>query len=273
MLLDDQGKHKVLGRMYSDDQLFRIIVPRRFTLHAYPPGSVIKAGFSENAITTSGDVRPHFTNEDIALVLQYRWPDDFGDLKACDIDAVNDSAKGVGNNLDSEVDILSYDDATLSNYCHEKLYNNKVRREQILNDFKAELHEARKIRAEAVEERFKRTEPEVLQYIIVAKLYHAMSWDSIAFTLNRRYARPEGHTSLLSGFNAGLVEEIFRLHAEAKTTIFEGCLRRDWKMLSITVLAEKIKREAQNQRRFSPVTPAAMTLADNEGDYMDIWPW
>ena len=273
MLLDDQGKHKVLGRMYSDDQLFRIIVPKRFTLRAYPPGSEIKAGFSENAITTSGDILADFTNQDIALVLQYRWPEDFGDLKACDIDAVNNSVKGVGNNLESEVDILSYDDATLSNYCHEKLYNNNIRREQILNDFKAELREARKFRTEAVEERFKRTDPEVLQYIIVAKLYRAMSWDSIAVSLNRRYARPEGHTSLLNGFNADLVEEIFHLHADAKTTMFEGCLRRDWKMLWLTLPAEKIRREEHSQRRFSPVTPAAMTLAENEEENMGSRPW
>lgn len=170
MLLDNLGKHKVLGRMYSDDQLFRIIVPKRFTLHAYPPGSEIKAGFSRNAITTSGDIRSEFADEDIALVLQCRWPEDFGDLKACDIDAVNNSVKGVGNNLESEADILSYDDVTLSNYCHEKLYNDKVRREQILENFKTELHEARKIRTEAVEERFKRIDPGVLQYIIVAKV-------------------------------------------------------------------------------------------------------
>lgn len=257
MFLDDQGKHKVLGRMYSDDQLFRIIVPKRFTLHAYPPGSEIRAGFSESALVTSGDILPDFTN----------------DLKACDIDAVNYSVKGVGNNLESEVDILSYDDATLSNYCHEKLYNDKVRREQILNGFKAELHEARKFRAEAVEERFMRTDPEVLQYLIVAKLYHAMSWDSIAVSLNRRYVTSNGHTGLLNGFSASLVEEIFQLHAEAKTTIFEGCLRRDWKMLSFTLPTEKIRREAQYQRRFSPVTPAAMTLAENEVENMESRPW
>ena len=273
MVLDGQGKHRVLGRMYSDDQLFRIIVPKRFTLHAYPPGSEIKAGFSDNAITTSGDIRPDFTNEDIALVLQYRWPEDFGDLKACDVDAVNNSVKGVGNNLESEVDILSYDDVTLSNYCHEKLYNDNVQREQILNNFKTELQEARKLRAEAVEERFEGTEPGVLHYILVAKVHHALSWDSIAASLNRRHARPEGHTGLLNGFDAGLVEEIFQMHAEAKTKIFEECMRRDWKKLSLTVPTEKIRREAQNQRRFSPVTPAAMTLAESEEENLGSRPW
>ena len=272
MLLDDLGKHKVLGRWYSDDQLFRIIVPKRFTLHAYPPGSEVKAGFSRNAITTSGDIRSEFSDEDIALVLQYRWPEDFGDLKACDIDAVNNSVKGVGNNLESEADILNYDDVTLSDYFREKLYNDKVRREQILDDFQTELDNARKIRAEAVEERFKRTDPGVLQYIIVARIHHALSWNSIAFSLNRQYARPEGHRGLLNRFDAGLVEEIFQLHAEAKTTIYEKCFRRDWKMLS-TVPTETDRREAQSQSNFSPVTPAAMTLAESERESMESRPW
>lgn len=273
MFLSNQGKHKILGRMYSDDQLFRIIVPKRFTLHAYPPGSKIKAGFSRNAINTSGDIRPNFTDEDIALVLQYRWPEDFGELKARDIDAINNSVKGVGNSLESEVDILSYDDLTLSNYCHEKLYNDKVRREQILENFKTELHEARKIRAEAVEERFKRTDPGVLQYIIVAKVHHALSWNSIAFSLNRQYARPEGHTGLLNRFDAGLVEEIFQLHAEAKTNIYEKCLRREWRMLSLTVPAEKNGIEAQSKIEFSPVTPVAMALTESERESMEPRPW
>ena len=154
MLLRTQGQHRVLGRTYSDDQLFRIIVPRRFTLHAYPPGSQIEAGFSKNSITTSGDIRPDFTNEEIALVLQYCWPDECGDLKASDIDAVNNNVRGVGNNLELEEDVLSYDDVTLSDYCHEKLYNNKARREQILDNFKAELREARRFRVAVVEERF-----------------------------------------------------------------------------------------------------------------------
>lgn len=178
MLLVNQWQHRVLGRLFSDDQLFRIIVPKRFTLRVYPPASETKAGFSEKVITTSGDIRPDFTNEDIALVLQYCWPEEFGDLKACDIDAVNDAVKGVGKNLEPEADVLSYDDLTLSNYCHEKLYNNKARREQILKNFKAELHEARKFRAAAVEERFKHTEPGVLQYIIVAKLHRQSSFPS-----------------------------------------------------------------------------------------------
>ncbi|KAL9138712.1 MAG: hypothetical protein Q9175_000067 [Cornicularia normoerica] len=253
--------------MYSDDQLFRIIVPKRFTLHAYPPASQIKAGFSRKVINTSGDIRPDFTNEDIALVLQYRWPEDFGDVKACDIDAVNNSVRGVGNNLGSEADVLSYDDATLSNYCHEKLYDNKARREQILIDFKAELHEARRFRAAAVEERFKRTNPRVLQYIIVAKVHHALSWDSIADSLNRRYRRPAGLMGHFNEFDSGLVQEIFQLHAEARTTIFEDCESRDWKKLSMAMMPTgKMRREAQNRRTFSPVTPAAMTLAESRGE-------
>ena len=182
--------------MYLDEQLFRIIVPRIVTLHAYPPASQIEAGFSKNSITTSGDIRPDFTDEEIALVLQYRWPEECGDLKASDIDAVNNSVRGVGNNLELEEDVLSYNDVTLSDYCHEKLYNNKARREQILNSFMAELHEARRFGAAAVEEHFKRTEPGVLQYIIIAKVHHALSWESIATSLNRRYKGGQDHVGL-----------------------------------------------------------------------------
>ena len=268
MLVGNQGQHRVLGRMYLDEQLFRIIVPKRFTLDAYPPASQITAGFCEKAIATSGDIRPDFTDEEIALVLQYRWPEDFGDLKACDIEAVNNSVRGVGNNLESEADILSYDDVTLSNYCHEKLYNNKARREQILNNFKAELLEARRFRAAAVEDRFKCTEPGVLQYIIVAKVHHALSWDGITNSLNRHYRRPAGLVGHSNNFDAGIVEEIFQLHAEARTNIFEECVSRDWKKLSSVLPTGKMRREAQNQRRFSPVTPAEMTLAESPGKRM-----
>lgn len=260
--------------MYSDDQLFRIVAAKRFTLHAYPPESQIKAGFSEQVITTSGEIRSDFTNEDIALVLQYRWPEDFGDLKACDIDAVDNSVKGVGNNAESGADILSYDDVLLSNYCHEKLYNNKARREQVLTSFKAELHEARRFRAAAVEERFERTDPGVLQYIIIARVHHALSWDSIATSLNRRYRRPAGLRGHFNEFDAGLVEEIFQMHAEARTPIFEECVNRDWKKLSSSMVpTRKMDREAQNQRRFSPVTPAAMTLAESQGEDLDPQRW
>ena len=249
--------------MYSDEQLFRIIVPKRFTLHAYPPASQIRAGFSKKVITTSGDIRPDFTDDEIALVLQYRWPEDFGDLKACDIDAVNNSVKSVGNNLESEADIMSFDYVTLSEFCHEKLYKNEALREKILNSFKAELHEARRFRAAAVEERFERTEPGVLQYIIVAEIHHKLSWNPIAISLNRLYKKPAGLISHSNNFDAGLVEEIFQLHAEAKTTLFEQCVREDWAKLSLAkVPTGKIRREAENQKRFSPVTPAAMTLAE-----------
>ena len=75
MVLGGQEKHRILGRMYSDDQLFRIIVPKRYTLHAYPPIRQVEAGFSKKRIITSGDIRPNFTDEDIALVLRYRWPE------------------------------------------------------------------------------------------------------------------------------------------------------------------------------------------------------
>lgn len=259
--------------MYSDDQLFRIIVPKRFTLHAYPPGSQIKAGFSETVISTSGDIRPDFTDEDIALVLQYRWPEEFGDLNACDIKAVNNSVRGVGNNLDSVADILSYDDLNLSNYCHEKLYNNPARREQILQNFKLELHEAQRFRAAAVEDRFKHTEREVLKYIIVATVHHSLSWDSIANSLNRRNRRPAGLISHTNEFDAGLVEEIFRLHAEARTNIFEQCVSRDWNKLSLAMLPTgKVRREAQNERRFSPVTPAAMTVPESQSEILEPRP-
>ena len=175
MLQGNQRQHKILGRVYSDDQLFRIIVAKRFTLHAYPPASQIEAGFSKKLITTSGDIRPDFTDEDIALVLQYRWPEECGDLKVSDINAINNSVRGVGNHLGKEADILSYNNMTVFDYCHESLYNNKVQREQILNNLKVELHEAQKLRAAAVEERFNRTEPRVVQYVIVAMVRHALS--------------------------------------------------------------------------------------------------
>ena len=255
----------MLGRMYTDEQLFRIIVPKRFTLRAHLPTNQVKAGFSEQAITTSGDIKPDFTDEDITLVLQYRWPETFGDLKACDLDAVNNSVRGVGNNLNPETDILSYDDVTLSSYCHEKLYDDKARREQILCCFEAELHEARELRRVAVEERFERTDPGVLHYIVISKVYHALSWDSIANSLNRRHRRPAGLIGHVNEFDAGLVEEIFQLHADAKTTIFETCVSRDWRKLSSSMAPTgRLKREAHSPGRFSPVTPGAMTLAESQ---------
>ena len=267
MLQSNQQQHKILGRVYSDEQLFRIIVAKRFTLHAYPPASQIEAGFSKKIITTSGDIRPEFTDEEIALVLQYRWPEECGDLKASGINAVNDIVRGAGNHLGKEADILSYNQMTLSNYCHESLYNNKARREQILNDFKVELHEARKLRAAAVEEGFDRTEPRVVQYIIVARVHHALSWDMIATYLNRSCSRPAWMTSYFKRFDAGLVEEIFQLHAEARTSIFAECSRRDGGKLELHLEPlEKIDRECKDQRIFSPLTPAAMTLAESQRD-------
>ncbi|KAM0797815.1 hypothetical protein BDR22DRAFT_891864 [Usnea florida] len=266
MLVGNQGRHRILGRMYSDEQLFRIIVPKRFTLHAHPPKSQVEAGFSNSVILTSGDIRPDFTNEDIALVLQYCWPEEFGDLKACDIDAVDNSVKGVGNNLESEADILSYDDVALSDYCHDKLYNDKVRRGEILDSFKVELHEAQRLRATAVEERFKWTDPGVLQYIIIARLHHALPWDSIAESLNRRYTRRASLMGQFNEFDSGLVEEIYQLHAEARTSTYEECESRDWKKLSMARMPTgKMRREAQIKARFSPITPAAMTLAESQG--------
>ena len=266
MLVGNQGRHRILGRIYSDEQLFRIIVPKRFTLHAYPPKSHVEAGFSNNVITTSGDIRPDFTNEDIALVLQYRWPEDFGDLKPCDIDAIDNSVRGGGNNLESEADILSYDDVTLSNYCHEKLYENNVRRGEILDSFKTELHEAQRLRAAAVEERFKRTDPGVLQYIIIARLHHALPWDSIAESLNRRYTTRAGLMGQFNEFDSGLVEEMYQLHAEARTSTYEECESRDWKKLSMARMPTgKMRREAHIRAKFSPVTPAPMTLAESQG--------
>ena len=265
MLQDNQRQHKILGRVYSDDQLFRVIVAKRFTLHAYPPASQIEAGFSKKLITTSGDIRPDFTNEDIALVLQYRWPEECGDLKASDINAINNSVRGVGNHLGKEADILSYNNMTLSNYCHESLYNDQARRERILNNFKVELHEARKLRAAAVEERFNRTEPRVVQYIMIARVHHALSWDMIATSLNRSYRRPAWLTSYFTRFDAGLVEEIFQLHAEARTTVFEECLRREGVKLQLCLEPpEKIDRECKDPSIFSPLTPAAMTLAESQ---------
>ena len=271
MLLGDQRQHRVLGRMYSDDQLFRIIVPKRFTLHAYPPAGKIEAGFSNKFITTSGDIRPDFTDEDIALVLQYRWPKECGDLKASDIDAINNSVRGVGSRFGSGADIQSYNSIILSEYCREILYNNEARRERILSNFKAELHEARKLRAVAVEERFNRTELEVLEYIIITRIHHALSWDVIATSLNRSYRKPAWITSYFKRFDAGLVEEIFQLHALARTTIFEDCVGRDWVKLSSRLEPTGVThREFQDHTSFSPVTPAAMTLAESQGNVTGI---
>ena len=105
----------------------------------------------------------------------------------------------------------------------------------------------------------------MLQYIIIAKVHHAISWEGIATSLNRQYRRSAWLTSLFNGFDAGLVEEIFQLHAEAKKSIFEQCVGRDWvKLSSTTVPTKKIRRVPPNQRRVSPVTPAAMTLAENQ---------
>ena len=267
MLQGNQRQHKILGRVYSDDQLFRIIVAKRFTLHAYPPASQIEAGFSKKLVTTSGDIRPDFTDEEIALVLQYRWPEACGDLKASDINAINNSVRGVGNHLRMEADILSYDNMTPSDYCDESLYNNEDQRKRILNTFKVELHEARKLRTAAVEERFNSTEPRVVQYIIVARVHHGLSWDVIADSLNRSYRRPARLTSYLERLDAGLVEEIFQLHAEARTSVFEECLRMDGVNLQLRLgFSETIDREGKDQRIFSPLTPAAMTLAESQGD-------
>ena len=267
MLQGNQRQHKIFGRVYSDDQLFRIIVAKRFTLHAYPPASQIEAGFSKKLITTSGDIRPDFTDEEIALVLQYRWPQECADLKASDINAINKSVRGVGNHFGKEADILSYNNLTLADYCHESLYKNKARRERILNDFKVELHEARQLRAAAVEERFNRTEPRVIQYIIVARVHYALSWDMIASSLNSSYRRPAWLTSHFKRFDAGLVEEIFQLHAEARTTVFEECLRIDGVKLELHLdSSEKVDKGCKDQKMISPLTPAAMTLAESQRD-------
>ena len=236
MLQGNQRQHKILGRVYSDDQLFRIIVAKRFTLHAYPPASQIEAGFSKKLITTSGDIRPDFTDEEIALVLQYRWPEECEDLKASDINAINNSVRGVGNHVGTEADNLSYNNMTLSEYCDESLYNNEDQRARILNNFKVELHEARKLRAAAVEERFNSTELRVVQYIIVARVHHGLSWDMIASSLNRSYRRPAWLTSYFERFDAGLVEEIFELHAEARTTVFEECSHMDGVKLQLRLV-------------------------------------
>lgn len=75
-------------------------------------------------------------------------------------------------------------------------------------------------------------------------------------------------------FDPGLVEEIYQLHADAKTAIFEECVRRDWKKLWLSMVPTgKIGREAQNQRRFSPVTPAAMTLAESQEEQAGFQRW
>ena len=186
------------------------------------------------------------------------------DVKACDIDAVNHSVGGVGSNLKSEADTLSYDDVTLSDYCHEKLYNDKALRDHILDSFKAELHEAREFRTAAIEIRLKRTEPGVLQYIIVARIHHALSWTSIAVSLNRLCRGLTGLESHFNNFDGDLVREIFQLHAEARTTIFEDCVRRDWRNLSWPMeRTGRNTREAQGKRIPSPVTPAKMTLAES----------
>ena len=267
MLQGNQRQHKIFGRVYSDDQLFRIIVAKRFTLHAYPPASQIEAGFSKKLITTSGDIRPDFTDEDIALALQYRWPEECGDLKASDINAINNSVRGAGNHFGEEADILSYNNMTLSGYCHESLYNDRARRERILDNFKVELQEARKLRAAAVEERFNRTEPRVVQYIVVARVHHVLSWDMIATSLNHSYRRPAWLTSYFKRFDAGLVEEIFQLHAEARTTVFEECLRIDGEKVQLRLEPlETIDRGSKDQSIFSPLTPAAMTLAESPRD-------
>ena len=188
---------------------------------------------------------------------------DLGDVRACDVKAVNNNVGGVGRDPKLETDILSYDDATLSDYCHEKLYNDKTLRDHILNNFKAELNEARKFRTAAIEDRFKRTEPGVLLYIMVAKIHHALSWTSIAVCLNRLCRRPTDFERHFINFDADVVEEIFQLHAEARTTIFEDCMRRDWRNLSPTM--GKVRAKSQEKEISSPATPATMTVAESQG--------
>ena len=114
MFLGGPGQHRILGRLYNDEKLFRVIVPRRLTLCKHRSDALTTAGFSKMAIAFHTHKRPEYSDADIALVLRYHWPDQFAELKVTDIAHIDASVRGGGNYLKSVVDPLEYDDSTLS---------------------------------------------------------------------------------------------------------------------------------------------------------------
>ena len=224
MFLGGPGAHRILGGLYNDDQLFRIIVPRRFTLSRRHCHSLTPPGFSKTALIFNTEKRAEYSDADIAFVLRYRWPERFKDFASSDVALIDYSVMGGGLHEESGIDPLLMDDPTLSQYCHEKVYKDPVRRTGILVAFKTELEEARQHRAAMIEERCKDFEPHVLEYIFVARLYMAMSWEKTAASLKRRSKKSRGSLEPCEEFTGAAIKEIYQMHSGAKTRIFDECL-------------------------------------------------
>ena len=80
------------------------------------------AGFNTIATLFHSNIQPQFSDSEIALVLSYHWPDQFGDLKAKDVANVAGNVRGAGKHEDSDDNSLDLDDPTLSDYIHGKIY-------------------------------------------------------------------------------------------------------------------------------------------------------
>jgi len=259
MFLGGPGQHRILGRLYNDEQLFRIIVPRRFTLRKHHSDALTTAGFSKMAIALNTHKRPEYSDADIVLVLRYRWPDQFAELKVMDIAHIDASVRGGGNHLKSVVDPLEYDDSTLSKYCHEKVYEDATRRGEVLDAFRRELGEARSHRAAAVDEQFKEFEPQILEYIFVARIYMAMSWNKIALSLERRGKKPTGFFGEREDFDGTMVKEIYQVHSEARTCTFDECVNnKDSLQKVLSAMPLKVQQEHERRSKLSSGKPAVL---------------
>ncbi len=259
MFLGCPGQHRILGRSYNDEQLFRVIVPRRFTLRRHHCDAPTMAGFSNTAFVLNTDKRPQFSDADIAFALRYRWPDQFAELKVADIANIDVSVRGGGAHLKSGVDPLEFDDPTLSEYCHDTLYNNPARRAEILNAFKKELDDARRCRTTRVEELFKDFETRILEYIFVARIYMAMSWKKIALSLERRREKPPVFLGEQSELSGSMVKEIYQMHSEARTSIFDECVNNKDSMQKV-LAAMPIEEQQEHERRSKLSTNKAAVL-------------
>lgn len=248
-----------MGRSYNDEQLFRIIVPKRFTLRRHRSKTITMPGFSETAILLNVDKRPEYSDADIVLVLQYRWPDQFAELKNTDIANVDVSVRGGGMHYKSGVDPLWFDDPTLSEYCHEKIYSDARKRAEILDAFKRELVEAKESRVRRIEELFEEFEPHILEYIFVARIYMAKSWDKIALSLAKRGKKPVGFLRGHNAFDGPLVKEIYQMHSKANTRVFDECVTsKDSVQKVMAALPLKVRGEHEQRSKYCTNKPAVL---------------
>lgn len=248
-----------MGRSYTDEQLSRIIVPRRFTLRRHRSNFVTEAGFSGTAIPLNLEKRPEFSDAEILQVLQYRWPVEFAGLEHTDIADVDRSARGGGMHLESGVDPLNLDDPTLSEHIHELIYEDARKRAEILNDFKRELAEAKELGTPNIEGLFNDFEPHILEYIFVARIYMAMSWNKIARSLERRGKKPAGFLGDRGYFDRSTVKLIYQIHSNARTRVFDECVKnKDSVQRVMEALPPEIRDEHEERSKLSTKKPAVL---------------